>query len=498
MKMGKLILMPGDYSKDIYHCEYLIVGTGAGGSVAGTLLAENGHDVIFLEEGGYYPTDACNSNISEMTTKLYRYQGVFPFIGKPSIGFAEGCCVGGGTIINGGIISRTPPWIFGEWQNNHGLNEYSQGQMDRYFEIIERELNVMRHKIEEDSNLDSMRLLKASEQLGWKWELVKRAVKKCKNSNFCPTGCPSGAKQSMLETYLPRAIENGARLFTGCRAVKIIYSNKKANKVIARISGSKSKHIEISFNYIFIAGGAIQTPHLLQRSGISVPAGHKLQFHMNLKVVARFGDKLNAEQGTILTVQVREFDPEGLLIMASNLRPHYIAMTLSHYDNSVINSLLRDYQYTAIFAAMIRSKSVAHIISRFGSHPLIIYRFNPDDLQKIRFALQKTATLLFKAGAVELFMPIVGMGSVRSLDDLDKKLEMLKPKELKLISVHIMASCPMGIDSNTSVVNPDGRLWQMENVFITDASVLPTNTGINPQETIMAFAHEIVNRHLGR
>jgi|Deesub1362A_J573_1020465.scaffolds.fasta_scaffold00462_20 choline dehydrogenase-like flavoprotein len=496
--MEKSIFMPEDYSKDVYHCEYLVIGTGAGGSVAGTLLAESGHDVIFLEEGGYYPATACNSNISEMTAKLYRYHGIFPFIGSPSIGFAEGCCVGGGTIINGGIISRTPSWVFEEWVSDHGLDEGTILRLNRYYEIIERDLNVMRHEIEKDDNLDSMKLLHASEQLGWKYEFVKRAVKECKNTNLCPTGCPSGAKQSMLETYLPRAIKNGARIFTRCRAMRIDYSGKKAKKVIARISGNKQKNIEILCKYIFLAGGAIQTPHLLQRSRISIPSGGKFQFHMNLKVVARFKDRLNAEKGTILTVQVREFDPDGLLIMASNLRPHYVATTLSHCDNSVINSLLEDYQYIAIFTAMIRSKSVACIISRFGDQPFVIYKFNPEDMKMIRFALQKMATLLFKAGAVELFMPIVGVGSVRSINELNEKLRLLKARRLKIVTVHIMSSCPMGIDSNTSVVNPDGRLWHMENVFVTDASVLPTNTGRNPQATIMAFAHEIVNRHLGK
>ena len=74
--MTNSILSREDYTKDKYNCKYLIIGTGAGGSVAGALLAESGHDVIFLEEGGYYPTDSYTSNISEMTSQLYRNQGV--------------------------------------------------------------------------------------------------------------------------------------------------------------------------------------------------------------------------------------------------------------------------------------------------------------------------------------------------------------------------------------------------------------------------------------
>jgi choline dehydrogenase-like flavoprotein len=490
------ILAPEDYTKYAYSCQYLVIGTGAGGSIAGALLAENGHDVIFLEEGGYYPTGSFTDNISEMTALLYRNQGVFPFLGKPSIAFAEGCCVGGGTVINGGLLWRTPPWILDEWQNDYGLEGYGQKDLEKHFETIEKDLHVVKHELEQYENLDSLKIYEASEQLGWKHVMVPRAVKDCTNENLCPTGCPAGAKQSTLETYIPRAMKNGARIFSRCRAVKIAHSGKRAKKVMARIMGGGSKKIEISFDHLIVAGGAVQTPHLLRSSRISARAGHSLQFHMNLKVVARFKDRLSAEKGTIFTVQVQEFEREGLLIMASSLKPHYIAMTLSHYGNNVINSALENYQYLGIFVAMIRPGSTAHITSRLGDNPIVSYRFDPDDLSIIKTALRRTANLLFQGGAVELYMPISGIGSVTSLSDLDRKLQGISPENLEIITVHVMASCSMGTDPSVSVVNPDGKLWDMDNIFVADASILPSNIGESPQGTIMAFVHEIMRRHL--
>lgn len=494
--MTNSIFSREDYTKNSYSCQYLVVGTGAGGSIAGALLSESGRDVIFLEEGGYYPTESYTSNIGEMTALLYRNQGVFPFLGKPSIAFAEGCCVGGGTVINGGLIWRTPPWVLDAWQNDYGLKGYGQKDLEKYFETIEKDMHVVREESEENKNLDSQKLLKASEQLGWKYVMVPRAVKECKNMNLCPTGCPTGAKQSALETYIPRALESGARIFSRCRAAKIIRSNGKAEKIIARVMGNESRHIEISFDHLVLAGGAIQTPHLLRRSGISNIAGHNLQFHMNLKIIARFNDRLNAEQGTIFTVQVQEFEREGILITASNMKPHYLAMALSHYGNKVINSALENYENFGIFAVMVRPKSIAHITSRLGDQPLVSYRFDPDDLSKIKVALKRTATILFQAGAVELNMPIAGFEIVTSLYELDKKLEGIKHQDLEIITVHVMASCPMGHNPDTSVVNPDGNLWNMKNILATDASILPSNIGTSPQGTIMAFVHEIINRHI--
>ncbi len=494
--MANSILSPPDYTKNSYNCKYLVIGTGAGGSVAGALLAEGGHDVIFLEEGGHYPAESYTSKVSEMTSRLYRNQGVFPFLGKPTMAFAEGCCVGGSTVINGGLLWRTPPWVLNEWRNDHGLEGYGQKDLEKHFETVESDLHVVRHELDETENLDSLKLHKAAEQLNWKSVMVPRAVKDCDNKNLCPIGCPSGAKQSTLETYLPRAMKNGARIFSRCRAIKIIHSGGKARKVIARIIGNNSKHIEISFDHLVLAGGAVQTPHLLYRSGISSLAGRDLQFHMNLKVVARFKDRLDAEQGTMFTVQVQEFEREGLLIMASNIKPHYVAMTLSHYGNDVINSVLENYQNLGIFVAMIRPKSRARVISLVGDQPMVSYRFDPDDFSSIKTALRRTATLLFEGGAVELYMPIAGIGEVSSLYELDRKIERLKPGELEIITVHIMASCPMGPDSAASVVNPDGMVWKAKNILVTDASMLPSNIGESPQGTIMAFAHEIICRNI--
>jgi choline dehydrogenase-like flavoprotein len=492
----KSILSNEDYTKNTFSCQYLIVGTGAGGSVGGALLAASGHDVIFLEEGGYYPTESYTSDISDMTVKLYRNHGVFPFLGRPSIAFAEGCCVGGGTVINGGLIWRTPPWVLDEWYNAFGLRGYGQSDLEKHFRTVEKDMHVVKEALEENENLDSLKLQKASEQLGWKYVMVPRAVKNCENLNLCPTGCMSGAKQSALQTYIPQAIKNGSRIFSRCRAVKIVHSGGKAKKVVAKITGNGSRHIEISFDHLVLAGGAVQTPHLLRRSGISSLSGRDLQFHMNLKVVARFKDRVNAEQGTIFTVQVQEFEREGILITASNMKPHYLAMALSHYGNDVINSALDHYENMGIFAVMIRPRSIAHIISNFGDQPVVFYRFHPDDFSKIKVALRRTANLLFQGGAIELFMPIAGFEKITSMEGLDRKLERAEPADLEIITVHVMASCPMGLYSATSVTDPDGKLWNMKNILVTDASILPSNIGTSPQGTIMAFTHEVMRRHL--
>ncbi|RKZ37665.1 MAG: hypothetical protein DRQ49_15845 [Gammaproteobacteria bacterium] len=490
-----LFTNPHTYQKN-YYCEYLVVGTGPGGSVAGELLSKNGKEVIFIEEGGFYPPQACSSNIGGMTAQLYRNSGVLPFLGQPSFAFAEGCCVGGGSVINGGLLWRTPPWILEEWQQKYGLQGYSEKDLAKHFERIESRLHVVKHTLETDANLDSAILAKGADKLGWKHVLVPRAVKNCINKNFCATGCPIGTKQSMLETYLLQALNHDAKLFSGLKATKILWKAKKATCVIAESVNTPNKElITFHFDKLILAGGAIQTPHLLRRSHCSKLGGKKLEFHINLKIVAKFPEPIESEKGTIFTVQVQEFEKEGTLFMASNMRPHYLAVTLAHFGNAIIDKALNEYPHYGIYATMIKPNSKARIVSILGKHPLIWYQFDPADVIIIKKALRQSAKLLFASGACELYMPIGGTQAFHSFDKFDKMLDNISAKHLEMISVHAMASCPMG-DTHQSVVNQEGRLNGYDNIYITDASVLPSNIGESPQGTIMAFASEIMARHL--
>src|SRR5262245_47146509 len=105
-----------------YRCQYLVVGTGPGGSVAGERLAAAGRDVLFLEEG-VWPA-AHEPRILESMQKFYRYGSFLPLLGRPMVRFAEGVAVGGGSVINGGVIHRPPQWVLESWQNDFGLAEY--------------------------------------------------------------------------------------------------------------------------------------------------------------------------------------------------------------------------------------------------------------------------------------------------------------------------------------------------------------------------------------
>ncbi|OGZ94822.1 MAG: hypothetical protein A2528_02080 [Candidatus Staskawiczbacteria bacterium RIFOXYD2_FULL_37_9] len=93
-------------------------------------------------------------------------------------------------------------------------------------------------------------------------------------------------------------------------------------------------------------------------------------------------------------------------------------------------------------------------------------------------------------------MPIAGSKAIYSLDELAKLLANVDVrKKLELLSVHAMASCPMGA-TEASAVDYNGKLTGYENIYIADASVLPSNIGESPQGTIMYFAHYVAKKFI--
>src|SRR5687767_8043186 len=101
--------------------DVVVVGTGAGGAAIAAELAEGGMSVVMLEEGGHYTSRDFTSDAPSMIKKLYRNAGTSMIMGKPNIIFSEGRCVGGSTVINGGICWRTPEKILDFWQRAFGV-----------------------------------------------------------------------------------------------------------------------------------------------------------------------------------------------------------------------------------------------------------------------------------------------------------------------------------------------------------------------------------------
>src|SRR5438128_8235037 len=120
--------------------------TGAAGATAAARLRAAGLDVVMLEEGALHPTETFVTDPATMIRRLYRDAGTTMILGRPPIIFVEGRCVGGSTVINGGMSWPAPERVLAHWERDLGLPDAGPQAMEPYFAAAERILHVEPHQ----------------------------------------------------------------------------------------------------------------------------------------------------------------------------------------------------------------------------------------------------------------------------------------------------------------------------------------------------------------
>lgn len=494
------ILAHHDYRREeAYDAEVVVVGTGAGGAVVGTELAESGRDVLFLEEGGYHPTSSFNPYLTESIPRLYRDAGGTIIIGRPPIPYAEGRCVGGGTVVNGGMTWRPPEHVLADWERMTGQPDLGPKAMEPLFERVEARIHAKpQHpaSIGEDSRL----LEEGSRRLGWRYERNHRAQDRCVGSNQCLTGCPTGAKQSTLVSYMPGAFARGARCLTEVRAHRLWIERGRCVGVIGRainpLTRREDRDIRVRAKAVVVACGAIQTPFLLLGHRLGRPSrqlGKNFLCHPNTKVVAVYPHDIRAWQGVSQGGQIREFRDEGIVMAENAVPPGTVAAQIPFLGQEAMD-LMKRYNAMAMTGVLVEDSHAGSVTRRFGA-PMAKYSITKYDHQRFLRGVHRLATLHFEMGAEEVILPFSNFHVARSPDDLHAiERTQSSRSTIELFTVHMMGTCRMGSRSTHSVVNLDGELWDLPGCYVADASLFPTAVGVNPQVTIMALATRVASR----
>jgi choline dehydrogenase-like flavoprotein len=119
-----------------------VIGSGAGGAVMAKELAEAGHSVVIVEEGGHFTAEDFGQDVVTMTKLLYRNGGINNTFGWPAILVPVGKCVGGTTTINSGTCLRTPQHVFKRWVHEFGLSNWTHERVAPHFEKVEQTIGV--------------------------------------------------------------------------------------------------------------------------------------------------------------------------------------------------------------------------------------------------------------------------------------------------------------------------------------------------------------------
>ena len=474
-----------------YDADVIVVGTGAGGATTAAALAAMGHDVLMLEEGDLHRTESFTTDPPAMFRRLYRDAGTSVILGTPPILFAEGKCVGGSTVINGGMCWRTPEHVLDRWDREHRLPDVSPRAMAPYFDEAERILHVEPND-ERTWGRHSRSFAEGAVKLGFPVKVNPRNMDRCVGLNNCALGCPTGAKQSMLVTEVPRALQLGARLLAQARVEKILFSGSRAIGVRGRFVGDNDRptyRFEARAPLVVLAAGARHTPGLLMRSRIrSAALGRNLRTHPNAKVVGVFDEPLDPWIGAHQTHQIHHFLEEGILMACAAVPPGILAMGTPGLGAEHA-ARMRQYNHLMTAATLVEDTGEGRVRLGPDRQPLMTFRLSSQDVETIHRGVALTAKVMFSAGARSVWLPFAHLPEIHSVDDL-AKIESLprRPDRIELMTVHSMGSARMSRDAGDGVVDERGLVHGVSGLAVADASLFPSSIGVNPQETIVALA----------
>ena len=499
----------------------VIVGSGAGGAASAWRLAKSGLSVCIIEQGRRFAIT--DSPALRPMGHLERYTNLNPLpsvrrspndlqvdtkSAEIEVSFFQ--AVGGSTHLYSGHFPRFRERDF-RLRTSHGLGvdwplEYSD--LKSYYETNEA-IMLVSGKVGDPKYSDitqlsgiptggafEKRLSDAFEQLGWHlWpsysaiDRRKNSLSVCTDLGPCNLGCPTGAKSTAANRYLDDFEFLGGKIISEAAAVKILYDRSEAKGVLVR--DSFGREFTISGAMVIVAAGAIGTPALLFNSGLhnDLPhLGRNLMLHPLALAEGLFEeeiDELAGPEGSWLYSLEFEFDE------ARN-EPGFMMQVLRGDD--FLESARRAFQMREVefgggFGSSITKEhrkrlSIALIFedlpdyenrvklnrsnrNRFGLPGVSIeYQVDHDLKKRIPGSLDKVRKVMTVAGASRTrgFGPVRGTGW------------------------HPSGTARMGLSEEDSVTTRNGRLHTMSNVFISDASLFPTGSCVNPANTIQSLS----------
>jgi choline dehydrogenase-like flavoprotein len=495
------ILRHADYAAlREFDTDVVVVGTGAGGGVVGTELAEAGRRVLFVEEGGHHPTSSFNPYLTESIPRLYRDASATVILGKPPIPYVEGRCVGGSTVINGGMAYRAPERVLAEWQARTGLSELGPKAMEALFDRVERRVSAT-HTLDDAVGGDSKLMIEGARRKGWKVSVNKRNQQACVGSNNCALGCPTGAKQSTLVSYFPQAIAAGAGCLTDVRVERILVERGRAvgveGRAIDPLTRRPTHVVRVRARAVVIACGAVQTPYLLKKHRVlarNAALGKNLLCHPNAKVLSVFPFDVEGWKGVSQYAQIREFHDDGILMAENFIPPGALAAHIP-FQGAEAWELMQRYSQMVLSGVLVEDSTTGTVDRGFFGMAEARYDVTAHDHRRFIKGVKLLAELQFEMGAEKVLLPFGNRPVATSMDDVRAIDEKSVPRsELELFTVHLMGTARIGRDRNDSAVGPSGELWDLPGCYVADASLFPTAIGVNPQITIMALATRVAWR----
>lgn len=510
------------------HYDYIIIGSGFGGSVSALRLSEKGYKVLVIEKGkNYRPQDfpKTNWNLKKwMWLPLLRFFGFFKITIYRHISILSGVGVGGGSLVYANTLPVPKKEFFAADSWSH-LNDW-ESELSPFYQIAKKMLGVTKNPILEygDKVLEQIAIQYNNRE---QYEATDVAVffgkqnktvpdpyfqgkgperEGCNYCGSCMIGCRYNSKNTLDKNYLYFAQNYGAKILSEAEVYDVILENGNTNQYRVKVKSStkliKDRN-EISCDGIIFSGGVLGTvPLLLKLKKKSLP---------NLSNMVGRGIRTNSESllGVTSIDEEKDFS-KGIAIGSIFHTDKYSHIETVRYPSG--SGFWRLQMFPMIdgrnwFIRLV--KVLLEIISK-PIQWLKIY-FVKDwakQTQILLFMQTLNSTLSFSKGLFRMRSKLEEGKPPTAFIPESRKLakefaNIVDGKPVALISetllgipttAHILGGAVMGDDSNEGVIDKDNKVFGYENMFVCDGSMISANPGVNPSLTITALSERAMSK----
>ncbi|MEP3227217.1 MAG: GMC family oxidoreductase [Parasphingorhabdus sp.] len=495
--------------------DVIVIGSGAGGAVAAAAVADEGHDVLILEAGHNYPSSRITHEEARMTARLFK-DGALQTTKDRDVIVFQGRVVGGSTVINNGICLRMKQDglvhpqaedVFKTWKALGA--PIPETELNASYEVVETALDVSEistisgrhngpHLIDGWNKYAAQSNDPMDKQAISAWFQKNYGPKtpdsECVYCGYCNTGCPYGRKKAMPESFLSHATnedrDKPARILDGAEATEILWEEnndgeRKAVAVNILLRDGRTRTIKADKGVV-VAAGALASSNLLNKSGIE-KAGDGISLNIACPVVALMpeGQDMNVWNED----QMATYVDRGDYLIESHFQPPMSMATL------VPGWFDEHFRRMLNFNRLV-SAGVLFPADRLGKleKGKLKLEIRETELALLRRALATMTKVHFLNGAIEVYPALLKGQTLRrgmTDDQIDAFYEeaIVEPDDVVLSSSHPHGGNAINVDPDKGIVDVDQRVHGTSNVFVTDASVMPSCIRVNAQLTTMAMAH---------
>jgi choline dehydrogenase-like flavoprotein len=478
--------------------EVAVIGSGAGGGIAANLLNQKYEVGIF--DKGHFPNGETN-NETFGYHNFYETNAIQQTRGY-KVQLLAGMGIGGGTSINWTTSLRTPDNILSEWDALTQQNNYfNSDSFNKSLDYICQNLNV-----DETNNKIPQKEIKLAQGLELNktsYKIIPRNTKNndCLESGFSTFGHSDDTINSSYKSWFSKDKFNEDNIYSNTQVKSLAISNGKATHINVEHNGQS---YSVAVEKVILASGSLNTPKILLNSGYkNKHLGQHLKLHPVSGVAGKFSELQNPWAGSMQGIysddNLFRKDNYGYLLEGLPMHPSlFFPFFPNNQDNFA--DFISSYNYWSGSIVLTSDTSSGSIINKNPQH-LWKYNLNNFDHGNLLHGIENLVKANFLAGAEEIMVATSPTMHWKreSNEDIESFIGKVRkvrnePFRILLGSAHQMGTARIHPNPSEGVVDLNGKVHGLENVYITDSSTFPRCSGVNPMITIQAMSHFLASK----